>query len=46
MQQILKRLFHLAKKIKKHLIITRGEKGAISVHNHEVYEIGSKIILK
>ena len=31
-----------AKKINKHLIITRGEKGAISVHNHEVYEIGSK----
>ena len=41
-----KEVISFAKKINKHLIITRGEKGAISVHNHEVYEIGSKDNLK
>jgi fructokinase len=31
-----------AKEIKKHLIVTRGEKGAISILNNEVEEIGIK----
>jgi len=35
-----------AKKIDKHLIITRGDKGAISVYKNEVYEIEAKNNLK
>ncbi len=31
-----------AKEIKKHLIVTRGEKGAVSILNNEVEEIGIK----
>ena len=31
-----------AKKINKHLVITRGEKGAISIYNDKVYEIEAK----
>ena len=34
------------KELKKHLIITRGVKGAISINNHEVIEIGVKKNLK
>ena len=34
------------KEIKKHLIITRGNKGAISIFNNEVFEIGIKENLK
>tara|TARA_Y100000992_G_scaffold290454_1_gene245970 strand:- start:640 stop:1569 length:930 start_codon:yes stop_codon:yes gene_type:complete len=30
------------KQIKKHLVITRGDKGAISICNNEVFEIGIK----
>ena len=30
------------KELKKHLIITRGNKGAISINNNEVVEIGVK----
>ena len=32
--------------IKKHLIITRGDKGAISVFNNEIIEVGAKKNLK
>ncbi len=42
----LKEVISFAKKINKHLVITRGEKGAISLHNNEVYEIGSRDNLK
>ena len=35
-----------AKKINKHLIITRGDKGAISIYKNEVYEIEAKNNLK
>ena len=35
-----------AKKINKHLIITRGDKGAISVYKNQVYEIEAKNNLK
>ncbi len=35
-----------AKEIKKHLIITRGEKGAISIMNNKIAEIGAKKNLK
>ena len=38
----LKEVISFIKKINKHLVITRGEKGAISLHNNEVYEIGSR----
>ena len=34
------------KEIKKHLIITRGEKGAISIHKNEIEEIDAKKNLK
>ena len=34
------------KELKKHLIITRGDKGAISIYNGEVVEIGVKKDLK
>ena len=34
------------KELKKHLIITRGVKGAISINNNEVVEIGVKKDLK
>jgi len=34
------------KELKKHLIITRGEKGAVSIHGNEVAEIGAKKNLK
>ena len=34
------------KEIKKHLIITRGEKGAISIYNNNIIEIGIKKNLK
>ena len=34
------------KELKKHLIITRGVKGAISINNDEVIEIGVKKISK
>ena len=34
------------KQIKKHLIITRGDKGAISVFNNEIIEVGAKKNLK
>ena len=34
------------KEIKKHLIVTRGNKGAISILNNEVFEIGIKEKLK
>ena len=35
-----------AKEIKKHLIITRGEKGAISIFNNQITEIGIEKNLK
>ena len=31
-----------SKEIKKHLIITRGEKGAISINNGKIFEIEAK----
>ena len=34
------------KEIKKHLIITRGDKGAVSIHNSEIEEIDSRKDLK
>ena len=34
------------KQIKKHLIITRGDKGAISILNNEIIEVGVKKNLK
>ena len=34
------------KQIKKHLIITRGDKGAMAIFNNEVFEIGVKKNLK
>ncbi len=34
------------KEIKKHLIVTRGNKGAISIYNNEVFEMGIKENLK
>ena len=34
------------KEIKKHLVITRGEKGAVSIYRNEVAEIGAKKDLK
>ena len=34
------------KQIKKHLIITRGDKGAISIFNNEIIEVGIKKNLK
>ena len=34
------------KKLKKHLIITRGDKGAVSIYNEEIIEIGVKKNLK
>ncbi len=39
-------VINFAKEIKKHLIITRGEKGAISIMNDRVTEIGPKNNLK
>ena len=35
-----------AKESKKHLIITRGDKGAVSIYNNEIIEIGVKKNLK
>ncbi len=35
-----------AKKINKHLVITRGDKGAISIYENEIYEIEAKNDLK
>ena len=35
-----------AKEIKKHLIITRGDKGAISIYNNNIIEVGVKQNLK
>ena len=35
-----------AKEIKKHIIITRGDKGAISVYNNNIVEVGIKQNLK
>ena len=35
-----------AKKINKHLVITRGEKGAVSIFNNKIYEIEAKENLK
>ena len=34
------------KELKKHLVITRGEKGAISIHKNEIEEIDAKKDLK
>ena len=34
------------KEIKKHLIITRGDKGAVSIHNSKIEEIDSRKDLK
>ena len=34
------------KEIKKHLIITRGDKGAISIINDKIFEVGTKKNLK
>tara|TARA_B100001121_G_scaffold286763_1_gene283530 strand:+ start:309 stop:1238 length:930 start_codon:yes stop_codon:yes gene_type:complete len=39
-------VINFAKEINKHLIITRGEKGAISVLNDKISEIGTKSNLK
>ena len=39
-------VINFAKEIKKHLIITRGEKGAISIMNDRITEIGKKDNLK
>ncbi len=39
-------VINFAKEIKKHLIITRGERGAISIINNKVAEIGAKKNLK
>ena len=36
----------LGKELKKHLIITRGDKGAVSINSNEVVEIGVKKDLK
>ena len=39
-------VINFAREIKKHLIITRGEKGAISIANDRITEIGTKNDLK
>ena len=46
MQIILMKLLNLQKKIKKLLVITRGEKGAISINGNEINEIGIEKNLK
>ena len=39
-------VINFAKKVNKHLVITRGEKGAISILNDKISEIGTKSNLK
>jgi sugar/nucleoside kinase (ribokinase family) len=39
-------VINFGKEIKKHLIITRSEKGSISINNEKVFEIGAKKNLK
>ena len=41
-----KEVISFAKKIDKHLVITRGEKGATSIYKNEIYEIKAKNDLK
>ncbi len=41
-----KEVISFAKKIDKHLVITRGDKGAISIYKNEIYEIKAKNDLK
>ena len=41
-----KEVIEFAKKIEKHLVITRGEKGAISINENEINEIGVEKNLK
>ena len=41
-----KEVISFAKKIDRHLIITRGDKGAISIYKNEIYEIKAKNDLK
>jgi len=39
-------VINFAKELKKHLVITRGNKGAISINNDEISEVGIKDNLK
>ena len=39
-------VINFAKELKKHLVITRGNKGAISINNNEISEVGIKDNLK
>ena len=39
-------VINFAKELKKHLVITRGNKGAISINNNEISEFGIKDNLK
>jgi len=39
-------VIYFAKELKKHLVITRGNKGAISINNNEISEVGIKDNLK
>ena len=41
-----KEVIEFGMNIKKHLVITRGEKGAISINNNEIEEIDAKKNLK
>ena len=41
-----KEVISFAKKINKHIVITRGDKGAISIYKNEIYEIEAKNNLK
>ena len=41
-----KEVISFAKKINKHIVITRGDKGAISIYKNEIYEIEAKNDLK
>ena len=41
----MKKLSHL-QKINKHLVITRGDKGAISIYNNEIFEVDAISDLK
>ena len=41
-----KEVISFAKKINKHMVITRGDKGAISIYKNEIFEIKAKNDLK
>ena len=42
MLNLLRKLYHFSKQVKKNIIITRGEKGSLSINSNEVIECNAQ----